>query len=339
MLSKLKISTVDQWSGKTIRPVYLFLTMMLVIAYPGLSHSAAKQITEYRTGNFRKSQEGERSTLSGSEKRLYQQVKTVLEHQKRLISINKELTEKVALKNAIIKSLEYSEQLLWNQLEDSETIYWDALRTRDIEYKKAEKLNHQLTLKENIIKTLKDSEKNLKAQLEDNKKKFEIALAAIDPEYKPTEERAALIPESLFGYSPPATDGDHPWSSLVCVTCHGGDTDVDNEVNISAEIAKSSKNILWEDNIDVSDYMLSYSSRSSQGITNNYSKSNNLKGGDSISTFRDWTSPPSDTMSCNDQESDGSCVEDSKTDSWWHWFYQKISTLKTSVAETIYAYL
>jgi hypothetical protein len=277
------------------------------------------------------------------------------------------LSEKLALKDDIITSLEYNEEILWNQLEESETIYWDALRTRDLESKKAKKLNHQLTLKENIIKRLKDSEKNLKAQLEDNNKKFEMALVAIDPEYNPTEERVALIPESLFGYSPPTTherslkskgygardsnavwhtdavvtnttDEDHPWISLVCTTCHDGITNLGNEVTIPPKFNESTKNIFWEENIDVSDYMISDNLRSSQDITNNYSKSNNLRE-DSISTLRTWISPLSDKIACNDQEPGSVCAEDSKTDSWWNWFNQKISNLKTNVAEKVYSYL
>ncbi len=378
MLSKLKISTIDQWSGRTIRPVFLFLAMMLVIAYPGLSHSAYKQLTEYRTDavqdDFKKSQEAKRSTkdyeeaaLSRSEEIIYQKVKTVLEHQKLLESINKELTKKLALKNGIITSLEFNEQILWNQLEANEKKIWDALTAKDKEYQKAKKLTDQLALKDSIIKALKDNENAMNAQLKDNKKKFERALVAIDPGYQPTEERVSLMSNSLFGYSPPATherslkskgygaydsnadqytdavaaniaDGDHPWSSLACTTCHEGNTNYDNEVNISAKITESSKNILWEDNINVSDYMISDSLRSSSEITNDHSKSNNLKE-DSISTFRSWTSPPSDTITCNDQESDSFCAEDSKNDSWWNWFYQKISTFKTSVAETVYSYL
>ncbi len=377
MLSKFKSSTLDQWRITSIRPVFLFLTMMLVVAYPRLSHSAGNPLTKYLEGVqniFKKSPKAEQSTnnseeivLSEAEERLYQKVKSVLEHQKVLESTNKELAEKLALKNAIIISMGYNEEILWNQHEANEQKLWDALTAKDKEFQKAKELTDQLALKNSIIKTLKDNEDALNAQLKDNEKKFEKALAAIDPGYQPTDERAALIPESLFGYSPPATyerslkskgygvhgskadwstdtvatdatDEDHPWGSLVCITCHEGYINYDSEVSIPAKIAKSSKNILWEDNIDVSDYIISNSLNSDEEIVNSYPSSGSLKE-DSISTFKSWISAPSNNITCNDQESGSVCAEDSKTDSLWHWFNQKISKFKTSVAETVYSYL
>lgn len=379
MISKLKIPTLDRCSSVTSRPVALFLTMMLVVAYPGLSQSANKQLIEYYAGNvqsdFEESQKGEGMTKGYEEQApsrpekesIYQKVKAVIEQQKVLESNNQELTDKLALKNEIITSLGYNQQVLWSQLEDSKTIYWDALNARDVEHKKAEELNHQLALKENIIKTLTASEKNLKAQLEDNKKKFERALAAIDPGYQPTEERVSLMSNSLFGYSPPATnktpllsndtdvndsnpysradiiadkttDNSHPLGSLVCITCHGGDTNFDNVINTPAEVAEPSKSILWDDKFDASDFIILNNLNSNEEIINNHSTSDNIKE-DSISTMKTWTSPPSSINTCIDQEADSFCAEDSETDSWWHWFYQKISTLKTSVAETVYSYL
>ena len=287
MISKLKILSLDRCSSITFRPVTLFLTVMLVVAYPGLSQSAGKQLIAYHSvavqSDFEESQKGEVATKgyeepapSTSEKEsIYQKVKAVVEHQAVLESNNQELTEKLALKDEIISSLEYSQQVLWSQLEDSETIYWDALKARDLEQKKAEELNHQLALQENIIKTLKGSEKNLKAQLEYNKKKFERALAAIDPGYQPTEERASLMSNSLFGYSPPATnktplisndtdviadkttDNSHPLGSRVCTTCHNSITNFDNVINTPAVVTESPKSILWEDSLDVSDFMIS----------------------------------------------------------------------------------
>ena len=350
-----------------------------LFTFPKRSHSADKQPTEYHAAavqsNFEESQTGDGATKgyeeaapSRSEKEnIYETVKAVIEHQRVLESDNQELTDKLALKDEIITSLEYNQQLLWSEFEDSETIYWNALKARDLEHKKAEELNHQLALKENMIKTLKDSENNLKAQLEDNKKKFERALAAIDPEYQPTEERTSLMSNSLFGYSPPATTktpliskgtdvndsnpywrgnviadkttyNDHPWGSLVCMTCHGGISNFDNVINTPAEVTKSPTNILWEDKFDASDFMISSRLHAGEEITNSHPISDNLKE-DSISTLRTWASQPPGISTCNDQGSNSFCAEDLKTDSWWNWFNQKISKFKTSLAETVYSNL
>ena len=369
MLSKFKFSTVAQWRVTSIRPLFLFLAVTLVIAYPRLSHSAGNPFTKYLEGMqniFKKSPKAEQPTknseeivLSESEKRLYQKVKAVLEDQKRLESINKELTQKLAVKSAIITSLEYNEELLWNQHDANEKKLWDTLTAKDKEFQKTKELSEQLALKDGIIKTLQNSEDTLKAQLKDDKRKFETALSAIDPEYQPTDERVSLMPNSLFGYSPAATyerplnpkgsgalDGnavwyddattsnttgnEHPWGSLVCTACHDGITNYDN--------TESSKNILWEDDIDVSEYMISRNLRSSHEVTDDYSKSHDL-GKDSISSMRTWISQGPTLDTCNEQGSDSFCADNSGTDSWWRWFNQKIGNFKTNVAETVYSYL
>jgi hypothetical protein len=229
MKSRDQASIYYHWGVITLF-FFLFLAALLVVIFPKLSQSADIQLNDYHIGiseggvtNLqtenkqlvdyhmvvarndlaRKMIDNAASSVNSREDTFYQILIGVIENQKILESINKELAHQLALKNDRIKSLQYNEEVLWEQLDESENKYWHAIAARDEESQIAQDLTDKLALKEDIIRALEERTHDLRVQLEFNIRKYKEVLAARDAEYKRAVERISLKPETVFSYSPP----------------------------------------------------------------------------------------------------------------------------------------
>ncbi len=164
-----------------------------LVAFPKQSRSEKKQTRKTGTSaqnHFAKTKQSEaekirykgQSSISPNKNNIYDILISVVKRQKVIESMNKELIEKLSQKDDTITSLEYTEDVLWNQLEESGNKYW------------------------NIVTNKAYMEDALLAQLDVNKKKFQEALAARDTQYQKAVKRVSSSAEPVFGYSPPATE-------------------------------------------------------------------------------------------------------------------------------------
>lgn len=172
-----------------------------------------------------------KSAISPNKDNIYDILISVVKRQKLIESVNEELIEQLSQKDDTITSLKYTEEVLWNQLEESENKYWNTvtdkaymedallaqleeienkywntLASKDMDYQQAKVLTDILDLKDYMIRALEDKERILRAQLETNQKKFQEALAARDAQYQEAVKRVSSSVDPVFGYSPPALD-------------------------------------------------------------------------------------------------------------------------------------
>jgi hypothetical protein len=355
MMSQFKITTFFRLGSFTITPFSVFLALILVITFPGDSQSKEKRFIDYLKGIVKKqTQPAEKqlmdyqindadsdSFLSPEDMVLYEKVNAVLEHQELIESENSELMEELALKNDIIRALEDNEQALWIQLKT----FWEALAAKDVEYKDVQELKEKLALKENEIQ-------ELKIKLEKSNDKLQTALTARSGEEHEVHETAS-IGGPVFAYSPPiiqeetatpadishrdlnywnsetsqesSIESEHPWGSLVCVTCHDSVTNLEPLFNSAVAGEGSSKGNLWEGKFDASEFMISDRLDIGENFSNEHPTSY-LNGGDGVGNFlKTIPAPESYRSNCAQQEADGSCAGESESGTWWNWFYRQFS--------------